>query len=157
MQRAFAAGMLKTDPAPDRVYFVDDHFVPYTGARPVAKDWNTKRRRAPLVEVTTTPAEQLTTRDGKPVTMALTDETVTLKGYGPARQLTLFEHDTPVLQVLTSETSSSGRTWCPGCGPGGGSRTCSNTPPSTTGSTRSPATGWTLTPTPSRSPTRVSG
>ncbi|MGV0990589.1 helix-turn-helix domain-containing protein, partial [Limnohabitans sp.] len=186
LQRAFAAGMLKTDPAPDPVYFVDDHFVPYTGARPVGKGWNTKRRhaqpgrddtllvdargravvfgsgeptglattlpgvlaqlravigpnppvllgfdrggaypavftacraagahwvtyrRAPLVEVTTTPTEQLTTRDGKPVTMALTDEAVTLKGYGPARQLTLFEHDTPVLQVLTSETSSSG-------------------------------------------------
>ncbi len=46
MQRAFAAGMLAADPADDPVYFVDDHFVPYSGARPVAKGWNTKRRHA---------------------------------------------------------------------------------------------------------------
>src|SRR5665647_67581 len=46
LQRAFAAGMLAADPAPDAVYFVDDHFVPYAGARPVAKGWNTKRRHA---------------------------------------------------------------------------------------------------------------
>src|SRR5664279_921267 len=37
LQRAVAA-------AP--VYFVDDHFVPYSGARPVGKGWNTKRRHA---------------------------------------------------------------------------------------------------------------
>jgi len=42
VQRAFAAGMLSTDPAADPVYFVDDHFVAYTGARPVGKGWNTK-------------------------------------------------------------------------------------------------------------------
>jgi hypothetical protein len=46
LQRAFAAGMLACDPAADPVYFVDDHFVPYSGARPVAKGWNTKRRHA---------------------------------------------------------------------------------------------------------------
>jgi len=46
LQRAFAAGMLAADPAADPVYFVDDHFVPYSGARPVAKGWNTKRRHA---------------------------------------------------------------------------------------------------------------
>ena len=46
LQRAFAAGMLAADLAPDQVYFVDDHFVPYAGARPVAKGWNTKRRHA---------------------------------------------------------------------------------------------------------------
>ena len=46
LQRAFAAGMLAADPAADPVYFVDDHFVPYAGARPVAKGWNTKRRHA---------------------------------------------------------------------------------------------------------------
>ena len=28
------------------MYFVDDHFVPYAGARPVGKGWNTKRRHA---------------------------------------------------------------------------------------------------------------
>ena len=46
LQRAFAARMLAADPAGDPVYFVDDHFVPYAGARPVAKGWNTKRRHA---------------------------------------------------------------------------------------------------------------
>src|SRR5450756_2938257 len=38
--------MLAGDPAPDPVYFVDDHFVPYAGAQPVAKGWNTKHRHA---------------------------------------------------------------------------------------------------------------
>ena len=38
--------MLSHDPAGDPVYFVDDHFVAYSGARPVGKGWNTKRRHA---------------------------------------------------------------------------------------------------------------
>ena len=46
LQRAFAARMLAADPASDPVYFVDDHFVPYAGARPLGKGWNTKRRHA---------------------------------------------------------------------------------------------------------------
>ncbi len=186
LQRAFAAGMLAVDPAGDPVYFVDDHFVPYAGARPVGKGWNTKRRhaqagrddtllvdargravvfgtgeptglsttlpgvltqlrevigphapvllgfdrggaypavftacrqagadwvtyrRAPLAETTATPRKSWTVRDGKRVTVILADERVQLKGYGPARQLTLFEHDQPVLQVLTSETTGTG-------------------------------------------------
>jgi len=186
LQRAFAAGMLAVDPADDPVYFVDDHFVPYAGARPVGKGWNTKRRhaqagrddtllvdargravvfgtgeptglsttlpgvltqlrevigphapvllgfdrggaypavftacrqagadwvtyrRAPLAETTATPRKSWTVRDGKRVTVILADERVQLKGYGPARQLTLFEHDQPVLQVLTSETTGTG-------------------------------------------------
>ena len=154
---------------PDPVYFVDDHFVPYTGARPVGKGWNTKRRhaqpgrddtllvdargravvfgsgeptglattlpgvlaqlravigpnapvllgfdrggaypvvftacraagahwvtyrRAPLAETTATPKRSWTVRDGKRITVVLADETIHLKGYGQARQLTLFE------------------------------------------------------------------
>lgn len=186
LQRAFAAGMLATDPAADPVYFVDDHFVPNTGARPVGKGWNTKRRhaqpgrddtllvdargravvfnsgeptglattlpgvltqlrtvigpdapvllgfdrggaypvtftacraagadwvtyrRGPLTDTTTTPAPSSTLRDGTPITMLLADETVHLNGYGPARQLTLYEADTPVLQVLTSDTTTTG-------------------------------------------------
>ncbi len=186
LQRAFAAGMLAVDPAGDPVYFVDDHFVPYAGARPVGKGWNTKRRhaqagrddtllvdargravvfgtgeptglsttlpgvltqlrevigphapvllgfdrggaypavftacrqagadwvtyrRAPLAETTATPRKSWTVRDGKRVTVILAEERVQLKGYGPARQLTLFEHDQPVLQVLTSETTGTG-------------------------------------------------
>src|SRR5664280_2452725 len=40
------SAMLSADPAADPVYFVDDHFVPYSGARPVGKGWDTKRRHA---------------------------------------------------------------------------------------------------------------
>jgi len=40
--------------------------------------------------------------------LVLADETVPIKGYGKARQLTLFEAGAPVLQVLTSNTSATG-------------------------------------------------
>jgi len=46
LQRAFAARMLEADPPLSWVYYVDDHFVAYAGAAPVAKGWNTKRRHA---------------------------------------------------------------------------------------------------------------
>src|SRR5439155_3427195 len=42
-------------------------------------------------------------------TITYTDETVTITDYGPARQITLFEHGKPVLQILTSDTTA-----CPG-------------------------------------------
>ena len=186
LQRAFAAGMLAADPAAEAVYFVDDHFVPYAGAQPVAKGWNTKRRhaqpgrddtlvvdargravvfgsgeptslasnlpgvlaqlrqvlgadapillgfdrggsypsafttcreagahwvsyrRAPLVATTATPAAATITRSGAQVEVMLADEMVQIKSYGPARQLTLYEHDQPVLQVVTSDTTTTG-------------------------------------------------
>ena len=186
VQRAFAARMLGADPAGDPVYFVDDHFVPYAGARPVGKGWNTKRRhaqpgrddtllvdargravvfgtgeptglsttlpgvltqlravigpdapillgfdrggaypavftacreagahwvtyrRAPLAGTTATPKRSWTVRDGKRISLVLADETVQLKGYGQARQLTLYEAGAPVLQVLTSEQAATG-------------------------------------------------
>lgn len=185
-QRAFAAGMLAADPAADPVYFVDDHFVAYSGARPVGRGWNTKRRHAqrgrddtflvdargravvfssseptglsttlpgvlaqlravigddapvmlgfdrggaypvaftacrdagahwvtyrrkPLATVKATPKRSWTVRDGRRITMVLADETVKLKDYGDARQLTLFEKGEVVLQVLTSETTGTG-------------------------------------------------
>ena len=178
--------MLAADPAGDPVYFVDDHFVPYAGARPVAKGWNTKRRhaqpgrddtllvdargravvfgsgeptglsttlpgvltqlravigphapvllgfdrggaypltftacrdagadwvtyrRAPLAETTVTPRRSATVRNGKRISMVLADESVQITGYGQARQLTLYEADQPVLQVLTSQTAGTG-------------------------------------------------
>ena len=185
LQRAFAAGMLAADPAADAVYFVDDHFVPYAGAQPVAKGWNTKRRhaqpgrddtlvvdargravvfgsgeptglasnlpgvlaqlrqvlgprapillgfdrggsypaafttcreagahwvsyrRAPLVATTATPTQATITRGGAAAQVMLADENVDINGYGPARQLTLYENDAPVLQVLTSDTTAT--------------------------------------------------
>ena len=178
--------MLAADPAGDPVYFVDDHFVPYAGARPVAKGWNTKRRhagpgrddtllvdargravvfgsgeptglsttlpavltqlraligpdapvllgfdrggaypvtftacrdagadwvtyrRAPLADTTATPRRSWTVRDGKRIDLTLADESVQIKGYGQARQLTLYEAGAPVLQVLTSDTRATG-------------------------------------------------
>jgi integrase len=38
--------MLAADATALHVYYVDDHFVSYEGARPVPKGWNTKRRHA---------------------------------------------------------------------------------------------------------------
>lgn len=186
LQRTFATGMLAADPCDDPVYFVDDHFVAYSGAKPVAKGWNTKRRhaqpgradtlvtdargravvfasgeptglvtslpgvlgqlrevigpdakvllgfdrggaypatfaacrsagahwvtyrRAPLVSVGTAPKRSWTVRDGRRVTVVLADETVELAGYGPVRQLSLFEAGVVVLQVLTSDTTATG-------------------------------------------------
>jgi hypothetical protein len=46
LQAAFAAAMLAAAPVLSGVYYVDDHFVPCTGAKPVAKGWNNKRGRA---------------------------------------------------------------------------------------------------------------
>jgi hypothetical protein len=46
VQRQLAAAMLHADAPGLHVYYVDDHFVPYEGARPVAKGRNTKRRHA---------------------------------------------------------------------------------------------------------------
>src|ERR1035437_5377644 len=186
LQRAFAAGMLAADPAAGAGYFVDDHFVPYAGARPVAKGGDTKRRhappgrddtlvvdargravvfgsgeptglasnlpgvlaqlrvvlgpdapillgfdrggsypsafttcrdagadwvsyrRAPLVATTAAPVQATITRSGAQQVVLLADETVQIKDYGPARQLTLYENDVPVLQVLTSDTTATG-------------------------------------------------
>jgi transposase len=185
LQRAFATAMLRADPCTSGVYFVDEHFMPYSGALPVGKGWNTKRRHAQAGRVDTmiadaagravcfttgepaglstslpgtlaelraitgddakimlgfdrggaypavfttcrdahvdwityrrgkaaTPTalpirQQLTRGDQPPVTVVYADELVTLKDYGTARQLTLFEHGTPVLQILTSDTHS---------------------------------------------------
>ncbi|MHB1711742.1 MAG: putative transposase [Acidimicrobiales bacterium] len=46
LQGAFARAMLGADDHPPECYFVDDHFVTYTGASPVAKGWNTRKARA---------------------------------------------------------------------------------------------------------------
>jgi transposase len=184
LQRWLAKAMLEAEPNESGLYFIDDHFIPYTGALPVGKGWNTKRRlaepgrvdtavvdaagpaicftngepaglstslppvldqlreilgpgasatiafdrggsyptvfkacrnagyhwisyrRAPLVATT---AEQATTtvrRNGKDTTITYADETVQIKDYGTARQITLFDGDTPVLQILTSDTEA---------------------------------------------------
>jgi len=185
LQRTFAKNTMAFDPAGMPVYFVDDHFVAYSGAAPLAKGWNTKRRhaapgradtaltdirgravcftsdepggltkglidvvaqlrevigpdgpitlgfdrggsypvtfaacrsagadwvtyrRAPLVATNAEPRRSWTIRDNQRITLMLADETVELKGYGTARQLTVFEAGAPVLQVLTSDTTAT--------------------------------------------------
>ena len=186
LQRQLAAAMLAADAPGLHVYYVDDHFVPYEGAKPVPKGWNTKRRhaqpgradtvvtdylgravcfatgepsglaatlpgvlaqlrqvlgaeakilfgfdrggsypvvfrairdqragwvtwrRGPLAPVTAAPRRYWAARgDGKPAeVLHLADETVEIKDYGQARQITLFEDGAPVLQVLTSDTTA---------------------------------------------------
>jgi transposase len=46
VQVAFAQKMLQADDQPPSVFFVDEHFVAYTGSQPVSKGWNTRRRHA---------------------------------------------------------------------------------------------------------------
>ena len=41
LQAAFAQAMLAANPETSGVYYVDDHFVPYAGAKPVAKGGTT--------------------------------------------------------------------------------------------------------------------
>ncbi len=181
LQAAFAAAMLAASPETSGVYYVDDHFVPYAGAKPVGKGWNSKRgraergradthvithdgravcfvtgeppglsvtlpkalaelakavppgtpvmlgfdrggaypavfahcrdngvhwvsyRRAPLAVPGMLPVLSVITVNGKARAVAWTDETVQLKDYGQARQITLFEHGRAVLQILTSD------------------------------------------------------
>jgi hypothetical protein len=186
----FFAAVLAADPGASRVFYADDHFIPYTGDQPVGKGWNGKRgraekgrfdtlvvdrggravgfatgepsglsvtlppalarlrrlagpdrpimigfdrggaypavftqiraqgadwvtyRRAPLARTTHLPvlAGSLA-RSGNKVRPAVADELVRLEGYhnggevdtGACRQLTVFEHGRPVLQVLTSD------------------------------------------------------
>ena len=63
LQSLFAATMLAADPVTSGVYYVDDHFVPYTGAKPVAKGWNNKRGRAERGRADT----HVTAHDGRAV------------------------------------------------------------------------------------------
>ncbi|HTQ91675.1 MAG TPA: hypothetical protein VMK84_19490 [Streptosporangiaceae bacterium] len=181
VQKAFAAAMLAADPVTSGVYYVDDHFVPYTGAKPAGKGWNNKRgraekgradthvtahdgravcfvtgepsglsvtlpkalaelkktvppgtrlmigfdrggsyaavfahcrgqgvhwvsyRRAPLAVPAMLPILTVITVNGVTRRIAWCEETVTIKDYGQARQLTLFEDGRPVLQILTDD------------------------------------------------------
>ncbi len=184
LQRLFASAMLAADPVVSGVYYVDDHFVPYTGAKPVGKGWNSKRgraekgradthvtahdgravcfvtgepsglsvtlpkalaelkqaappgtsimlgsdrggaypqvfghcreqgvhwvtyRRAPLAVPSRLPVITTITIAGRKREIAWAEETVEIKDHGQARQLTLSEHGTVVLQVLTSDFHS---------------------------------------------------
>ncbi|HMH90771.1 MAG TPA: hypothetical protein VK586_06750, partial [Streptosporangiaceae bacterium] len=181
IQAMFAAAMLAAEPCASGVYYVDDHFVPYAGARPVARGWNNKRgraeqgradthvtahdgravcfvtgepsglaktlppalaelrkaagpgakfmlgfdrggacpqvfthcreaavqwvtyRRAALAVPARLPVLTTITAGGKERLVAWAEETVQLKDYGEARQITLSEHGQVALQILTSD------------------------------------------------------
>ncbi len=184
VQAALARALIASAAPPEQVFFVDDHFVPYYGAAPVAKGWNTKRRhaqpgrddtyicdlsgralcftssepsglsvtmraavaelkascgelpvtlafdrggsypvafswlrdqgvtwltwrRGDLVATEATPRWSWFVLDGHRHSYRVVDETVTLGGYGPARQVTLFEAGVVVAQILTSDTAST--------------------------------------------------
>jgi hypothetical protein len=181
LQASLARAMLAADAPALPVYFAGDHFVPYAGAKPVMKGWNTKRRhaqkgradtlvtdyhgravcfvtgepsglaatlppalaelkkitsgarimlgfdrggaypqvfracreagadwityrRAPLAPCAAAPRRYFTGRPDAPAEyITLADETVTIDGYGAARQLSLFEDGQLKLQILTSD------------------------------------------------------
>ncbi len=185
VQTALARGLRAADEAPSQVFFVDDHFVAYSGARPVAKGWDARRRhaakgrtdtyvvdlgrralcfssteptglsrtiapalaqlraicgpgtaitlgfdrggsypvvfshlaeegvtwvtwrRAEMAAPTVAPRWSWFALDGPRHTYYLADETVELPGYGPARQISIFESGVVVAQVLTSDTTST--------------------------------------------------
>ena len=185
LQAMFAAAMLAAEPCASGVYYVDDHFVPYAGAKPVAKGWNNKRgraekgradthvtahdgravcfisgepsgltatlppalaeltkaarpgakimlgfdrggaypqvfrhcrdagvhwvtyRRAPLAVPAGLPVLAVVAwPDGSTRQVAWAEESVQLKDYGEARQITLFEHGEVALQIITSDTTA---------------------------------------------------
>jgi len=185
VQAAFAKALVGAADGPQQVFFVDDHFVAYSGARPVAKGWNTKRRhaqkgrddtfvtdlsgraicfcsgepsglsktihdvvgqlrgicgpgarllmgfdrggsypvcfskladagvdwvtyrRGALVAPTAAPRWSWFNLDGRRHTYRIADETVDLDGYGPARQISVYEGGKVVFQVLTSDTAAT--------------------------------------------------
>src|SRR5664279_6292620 len=78
----------------------------FTTCRDAGAHW-VSYRRAPLVATTATPTQGAITRGGEQQQVMLADEMVQIKDYGPARQLTLYENDVPVLQVLTSDTTAT--------------------------------------------------
>ena len=63
LQEMAARAMLAADPVTSGVYYVDDHFVPYAGAQPVAKGWNNKRGKAERGRADT----HVTAHDGRAV------------------------------------------------------------------------------------------
>ena len=81
--------------------------VAFRGIRDARAGWVTWRR-GPLALVTAAPRRYWAAGgDGKPAeVLTLADETVEIKDYGQARQITLFEDGAPVLQVITSDLAA---------------------------------------------------
>ncbi|EQD42260.1 hypothetical protein B2A_10403 [mine drainage metagenome] len=77
----------------------------FSALRERGVDWITYRR-APLVPPTVTPEIHLTEVDGKYLSYNIADEIVEVNGYGQARQLSLYQSDKVVFQILTSDIRS---------------------------------------------------
>jgi hypothetical protein len=60
-------------------------------------------RRAPLAVPAMLPVITTITVGGKARQVTWAEETTDIKDYGQARQITLFEHGTVALQILTSD------------------------------------------------------
>ena len=84
------------------------------GSYPVAFSWLADQgvtwltwRRGDLAPSEATPRRSWFALDGRRHTYNIIDETVTMAGYGPARQVTLIETGEAVAQVLTSDVTST--------------------------------------------------
>jgi len=100
------AELKKTVPAGTRLMIGFDRGGSYasvfTHCREQGVHW-VSYRRAPLAVPAMLPVIAVIAVNGMTRTIAWCEETVTIKDYGDARQLTLFEDGRPVLQVLSSD------------------------------------------------------
>ena len=95
LQEMAARAMLAADPVTSGVYYVDDHFVPYAGARPVAKGWNNKRGKAERGRADT----HVTAHDGRAVCF-VTGEPSGLTGMLPKALAELKEAAPPGAAIM---------------------------------------------------------
>ena len=103
------AELKKTVPAGTEIMLGSDRGGAYPAVfahcRGNAVHWVTYRR-APLAAPAMLPVLSVVTVNGRTRAVAWAEETVQLKDYGEARQITLFEHGRVVLQILTSDSGA---------------------------------------------------
>ena len=108
LQRIFASAMLAADPVASGVYYVDDHFVPYTGPKPITKGSNDKRGKAeqgradPRVTAHDGPAVYFVTGEPSGLSVTLPKALAELKkAAGPSAKIMLgFDRSSACPQVF---------------------------------------------------------